>query len=82
MGISQPTALADGQRQPSSVYGSHNFSNDVLKIEISGPSRSYFSIIDVPGVFQSLTKDLTEMEKTGVKNMVATYMDRKQSVIV
>lgn len=59
-----------------------NFSSDVLKIEISGPTRSHFSIIDVPGVFQSRTKNLTEEEKIGVKEMVSSYMESPQSIIM
>lgn len=71
---------------PNEVNGvtkpKHNFSNDVLKVEISGPHRSYFSILDLPGIFQSLTKDLTEVEKFGVRNLSASYMTSKQSVIM
>ncbi|KAL9600156.1 MAG: hypothetical protein Q9179_003315 [Wetmoreana sp. 5 TL-2023] len=59
-----------------------NFARDVLKVEISGPDRSYFSILDVPGVFQSLTKGLTKQEKVGVREMVASYMVPSQSVII
>lgn len=82
MGITKPTQSVDGRMKSSSTSKAQNFSNDVLKIEISGPFRSYFSIIDVPGLFQSLTKDLTGTEKEGVKSMVASYMSRKQSIIV
>lgn len=30
------------------------FSDDVLKIELCGPRRSHFSVVDVPGLFQSI----------------------------
>lgn len=59
-----------------------HFSNDFLKVEISGANRSYFSILDLPGIFQSLTKDLTEVEKFGVRNLSANYMSSMQSVIM
>lgn len=62
--------------------GERNFSDDVLKIEISGTDRSHFSILDVPGVFQSLTKDLTDQEKDGVRAMVTSYIASKQSIIM
>lgn len=29
------------------------FSNDVLKIEISGPQQSHLSFLDTPGLFHS-----------------------------
>lgn len=59
-----------------------NFSSDVLRIELSGPNRSHFSILDVPGVFQSRTKHVTLGEMDGVKNLVSAEMRREQSIIV
>ena len=59
-----------------------NFSDDVLKVEISGPDRAHFSILDVPGIFQSLLNGLTDMEKDGVKTMVESYIKPEQSVIM
>ena len=59
-----------------------NFSSDVLRIELSGPNRSHFSILDVPGVFQSRTKDVTAREMEGVKTLVSAEMRRKQSLVV
>ena len=29
------------------------FSDDILKIEISGPDQHQFSVVDVPGLFRS-----------------------------
>lgn len=78
MGISGSTTRSD----TSSSSGDQNFSRDVLKVEISGPNRSYFSILDVPGVFQSATHDITKEERDGVREMVASYMAPKQSVIM
>jgi len=65
-----------------SEKGERNFSDDVLKIEIAGPHRSHFSILDVPGLFQSLTKDLTDSEKNGVRSMVESYIGSNQSIIM
>lgn len=86
MGIPRPSS-SPGQNEVNGVINQQlefkqNFSNDVLKVEISGANRSYFSILDLPGIFQSLTKDLTEVEKNGVRNLSAAYMTSKQSVIM
>ena len=59
-----------------------NFSDDTLKVEISGPDRSHFSILDVPGIFHSLTRRLTKKDKQGVDKMVESYMKSKQSIIM
>ena len=81
MGIKRALSSDQISKTPEKK-GERNFSDDVLKIEISGPDRSHFSILDVPGIFQSLTKDLTEKEKFGVKHMVMSYMAPKQSIIM
>lgn len=80
MGIAQEASAEAGPTAPKP--SGKNFSGDILKIEISGPGRSHFSILDVPGVFQSLTQDLTKEEKEGVTRMVSWFMTPKQSVIM
>lgn len=82
MGIAEgPTSeLGNGSLHKSNE--AKHFSSDVLRVEISGPNRSYFSIIDLPGVFQSLTKNLTVKEKKGMRDLVSSHMIPKQSVIV
>ena len=44
-----------------------NFSSKVLKIELEGPNRSYFGILDVPGIFRAKTVGITEEERKGVE---------------
>ena len=81
MGIKQPTpdSSAAADIEPDVDC---NFTDDTLKIEICGPDRSYFSILDVPGIFQSLTRQLTEKDKSGVYNMVSSYLIPRRSIIV
>ncbi|KAI9786023.1 MAG: hypothetical protein M1816_008175 [Peltula sp. TS41687] len=74
--------LAQKETAETITESRSNFSSDVLRIEIAGPDRSHFSIIDVPGVFQSRTKDLTEEEKDGVRRMVSSYMESPHSIII
>ena len=62
--------------------GTRHFSSNILKVEISGPSRSHFNILDLPEIFQSLTKNLTAEEKDEVRDSISTHMIQKQSVIV
>ena len=83
MEISRPSS-SPGQNEVNGVTKQKrkNFSADILKVEISGANRSYFSILDLPGMFQSLTKDLTEVEKFGVRHLSAGYMSSGQSVIM
>ena len=67
---------------PPDTKRKQNFSDHELKIVISGPDRSHFSILDVPGIFHSSTRRLTGSDKNGVDTMVAEYMKRRQSIIM
>jgi hypothetical protein len=58
-----------------------NFATEVLKIELSGPKRSYFSIIDIPGAF-SYPLTVNDNEMRGVENMIEQYMKQPGNVVV
>lgn len=59
-----------------------NFSSKVLKIELSGPGRSHFGILDLPGIFGAATGDVTEEERIGVDKLVTAYMQRPENIIM
>lgn len=59
------------------------FSNDVLRLEISGPDQEHLSVIDVPGIFKSTTEGVTtKTDIQLVRNMVKGYMDNPRSVML
>lgn len=59
------------------------FSNDVLRLEISGPLQEHLSVIDVPGIFKSTTEGLTTKADIDlVRCMVRSYMDNPRSVML
>ncbi|KAB2569166.1 Interferon-induced GTP-binding protein Mx2 [Lasiodiplodia theobromae] len=59
------------------------FSSDVLSIEVTGPDQEHLTVIDVPGIFQRVTKDVTTKEdKEFVKSMVFDYMKNPRSVML
>lgn len=70
-----------GIRTPGGL-GRKNFSSKVLKIELSGPSRSHFGILDVPGVFSAKKIGITEQEMKGVTKLVTSYMEKKENIIM
>ncbi|KAK6215448.1 vacuolar sorting protein VPS1 [Colletotrichum tabaci] len=63
--------------------GSHtkNFATQVLRIELSGPSRSHFSILDVPGII-AYPRHVNEYELHGVKKMVEEYMREPANIVI
>ncbi|KAK1994581.1 vacuolar sorting protein VPS1 [Colletotrichum falcatum] len=61
--------------------GAKNFATQVLRIELSGPTRSHFSILDVPGIF-SYALTVNEHEKPAVKRMIEEYMRQPANIVI
>ncbi|KAL2270928.1 hypothetical protein VTJ83DRAFT_299 [Remersonia thermophila] len=63
--------------------GNRVFSDDVLKIEIRGPSVDYLTVIDVPGIFRTPTEGITTMDDMSlVRDMVTRYIKDKRTIIL
>ncbi|KAK1707491.1 vacuolar sorting protein VPS1 [Colletotrichum lupini] len=62
-------------------HSTKNFASQVLRIELSGPSRSHFSILDVPGIF-SYAHDVNEAEEHGVRQIVEEYMRQTANIVI
>ena len=58
------------------------FSKDILRLEISGPNQPPLTIVDLPGLIQSLTKDQTEHDKMSMDQLVNDYISNRQSIIL
>ena len=58
-----------------------NFAADVLKIELWGPNRSYFSILDLPGIFHNAS-EVNESDIAGVKSMIVEYMKKPENIVM
>ena len=59
------------------------FSDNILKIELSGPDRQHLSFIDVPGIFRTPTEGVTtKKDVTHVKNMVRSYIKDPRTIIL
>ncbi|KAM0078132.1 hypothetical protein ACKRZS_009656 [Fusarium odoratissimum] len=58
-----------------------NFVAEVLKIELSGPHRSYFSILDLPGTFQNASA-VNETDQVKVEAMVKEYMNNEDNIVI
>ncbi len=46
-----------------------SFSDDVLKIELSGPDYEHFSVVDLPGLFRSMFSTLVELPLLRLQNL-------------
>ncbi|KAJ3520379.1 hypothetical protein NM208_g13732 [Fusarium decemcellulare] len=58
-----------------------NFASEVLKIELSGPNRSHFSILDLPGTFQNSSK-VNKEDRFQVETMIVEYMKKLDSIVI
>lgn len=74
--------LADVIEEAKVVMGIHThgktFSNDLLRIEITGPDRPHLTIVDLPGLIHSATKNQTDDQVDDVdliKNVVGEYSE-------
>lgn len=58
------------------------FSNDVLRIEISGPDRPHLTIVDLPGLIHSETKNQSASDVHLITQIVKNFMSKRRSIIL
>ncbi|KAL4796324.1 P-loop containing nucleoside triphosphate hydrolase protein [Aspergillus venezuelensis] len=58
------------------------FSDDILKIELSGPEHNHLSVVDVPGLFHNATRYQTEEDKAIIRGLIETYITDKRTIIL
>jgi hypothetical protein len=58
------------------------FSNDILRVEISGPDRPHLTIVDLPGLIHSETKLQSAADVQLVQDVVQSYMREPRCIIL
>lgn len=58
------------------------FSNDILRVEVSGPSQPHLTLVDLPGLFQAGNKAQSDTDAQVVKSLVLSYMKKSRSIIL
>jgi hypothetical protein len=64
-----------------SAYGKA-FCKDLLRVEITGPDRPHLTIVDLPGLIHSETKNQTASDVELIQEVVQAYMKEPRSVIL
>jgi GTPase SAR1 family protein len=59
-----------------------SFSNDVLRVEICGPSQPQLTLVDLPGLIHSEIKSQTPGDVTLVHALVSQYLENPRSIIL
>ena len=58
------------------------FSKDLLRVEVSGPDRPHLTIVDLPGLIHSETKQQSASDVELVQDVVRAYMRGPRSIIL
>ncbi|KAJ5766695.1 uncharacterized protein N7511_004311 [Penicillium nucicola] len=58
------------------------FSNDILKIELSGPNHRHLSVVDVPGLFHNATKFQTEEDRAIIRKLIENFITDGRTIIL
>lgn len=58
------------------------FSNDILRVEVSGPNQPHLTLVDLPGLFSAGNKAQSDTDAEIVKSLVLSYMEKSRSIIL
>ncbi|TQV90207.1 dynamin [Cordyceps javanica] len=58
------------------------FSDDILRIEISGPDQHHLSVVDVPGLFHNPTKYQTREDLSIIRGLIERYTTDSRTIIL
>ncbi|CAI7566369.1 unnamed protein product [Penicillium palitans] len=61
---------------------STGFSDDVLKVEISGPDKPELTLVDLPGLYYSSSNEQNEQGMEIVQRLTEKYMKSSRSIIL
>lgn len=58
------------------------FAKDILRIEVAGPDRPHLTIVDLPGLIHSETKNQTASDVHLIQEVVNSYMKEPRCIIL
>ncbi|KAI1746424.1 P-loop containing nucleoside triphosphate hydrolase protein [Xylaria scruposa] len=78
-----PEIISEATAAMGTLLGStKKFSQDVLRIELTGPDVISLTLVDLPGLFHSATADQTLEDKKMAKEIAEHYMKQPKSIIL
>jgi GTPase SAR1 family protein len=76
-------ALVNDAKEAMGLDGeAKNFSNDILRVEVSGLSQPHLTLVDLPGLFSAGNKAQSDTDAEVVKSLVLSYMKKSRSIIL
>ena len=64
------------------ALGSRAFSEDILRVEVSGPAHPQLTVVDLPGLIHSENKKQSANDVRLVHKLVESYMKSERSIIL
>ena len=64
------------------ALGSRAFSEDILRVEVSGPAQPQLTVVDLPGLIHSENKKQSANDVNLVHDLVGSYMEGQRSIIL
>jgi GTPase SAR1 family protein len=58
------------------------FAQDILRVEVTGPDRPHLTIVDLPGLIHSETKNQTSADVQLIKGLIQSYMKESRCIIL
>ncbi|KAL8783924.1 MAG: hypothetical protein Q9195_009234 [Heterodermia aff. obscurata] len=71
-----------GLRGFESVEKGPAFTQDVLRIEVTGPVGLHLTVVDLPGLISVANEEQTEFDVQTVQNMVDSYLTNARTIIL
>ncbi|WEW59424.1 hypothetical protein PRK78_004896 [Emydomyces testavorans] len=59
-----------------------SISNDILRVEICGPKQSHLTLVDLPGVVHSETRQHSSSDVAMISSLVNSFMANRRSIIL
>ncbi|MCJ1467777.1 hypothetical protein MMC07_006402 [Pseudocyphellaria aurata] len=77
-----PFLIDEAKKAMGLDTGTNAFSNDVLRVVISGPEQPHLTVVDLPGLIHAENKHQSAMDVHFVSSLVRSYMANIRSVIL
>ena len=61
---------------------SKRFSKDLLRVELCGPKQPNLTLVDLPGLFHSASRDQSYDDAEAVQQLVLSYMKKSRSIVL
>ncbi|QPG94737.1 hypothetical protein C2857_006874 [Epichloe festucae Fl1] len=77
-----PSIIEEAKEEMGIGVGTKDFSDETLNIEISGPDLPHLTLVDLPGLYRTETKDESDEGIEMVRSLAKRYMSQKNTIIL